>query len=734
MAQSADTPVTLEEVVVTANKRLENVQEVPSSVSVASGEQLIERGESQLTDYAAYMPGFNATNLGAPGLTSVSLRGISTGAATSAVGTYIDDVPVGGSSGWEVASTSLLDMLPYDLDRIEVLRGPQGTLYGAGSMGGIIKYVLKNPSTTDFEAKVGDEVSTIDGADKLGNAVYARVNLPLVHDALGLSVSFFDKMTPGYMDNIYNGDKDTNDSREYGGRAALLWLPADGLSVKLTALVQKIEVDDLAIQQYQSSTILPSYAPAVVLAPGAPLPALKEDLAFESPYDQRIAFFSATVDWNVGPVDLVSATSWSSQKSQDARDYTPQIGTILPFIGGTATGLASFGGDYGFNKLTQEFRVVSPQGKPVEWLVGTFLTHENSFDNQLGKEYNFDYTPMAYAFPGWLDAQFPETFDEYAAFGDVTWHLTDAFSVGAGARYAHNDPNWNAVVAPGPLVNEVGDFHVGTHEGVATWMGDLEYHFYKDTMTYARVATGYRPGGPNSPLAGVPAMVGADKLTNYELGLKSTFLDRRAQIDAAVYRIDWRGIQLPASINGLGYLANGGAAVSQGVEFAGTYSPIDRLTLGLNAAYTDSHLTSVIPEASFLLTGYQLPDVPKLSASATADYRWALVGNWAAHVGGGYRYVGPQWLSIVESASAATTPTVRTGGYSVIDLNANVQNDHLTFKAYVRNLANNHAIVGAAAGPVGQSLVIRNSATGVDSIDASILQPRTIGVGFDYTF
>jgi iron complex outermembrane receptor protein len=201
-----------------------------------------------------------------------------------------------------------------------------------------------------------------------------------------------------------------------------------------------------------------------------------------------------------------------------------------------------------------------------------------------------------------------------------------------------------------------------------------------------------------------------------------------------IYHIDWKDIQLNATENGLTYLANGGKAISNGVEFAGTYSPIGHLTLGLNAAYTDAHLTSVIPNADYLLTGYQLPDVPKENVSVTADYSWQLAGSWSSVVGGGYRYVGKEWLSAVESASASTTPTVQASGYSVIDLNASLRNDHLTIKAYVRNLANDRAITGAAQGGIGQKLVVTNSATGVSQIMTTFLQPRTVGLGVDYTF
>jgi iron complex outermembrane receptor protein len=740
-AQQAQVAATgqLEEVVVTANKRVESAQDVASSVSVERGDALIERGQSQLSDYAAYMPGFNVSSMGSPGQNAVSLRGISSTGSTSAVGTYLDDAPVGASAGWANGSMTLLDMLPYDLDRLEVLRGPQGTLYGAGSMGGLIKYVLKPASTTQFQAQAGAETDVIDGAGKLGYSLQARLNAPLIDHVLGVSASIFDKYTPGYMSNIQTDGHDTNDAREYGGRLAALWTPAESLSVKLTVLSQDIESDDLAIKQFANAVSVPNSTGALILQPTNPLPALTESTAYQQPFSERMMFYSGTVDWDVGPFSVISATSWSSQRSAALSDFSPIFGPILGAFGGTGPGLANFALTYGLDKFTQELRLTSPQGQRIEWLVGLFDTHESSYNNQLIRAYNENYTPMSGAIaypPGILAAWFPMTYDEYAGFGDLTWHATDSFSISGGARYAHNDQDWNTSVAPGPLVNEYGHIHVGFHEGVPTWMGNMEYHINKDMMTYVRVATGYRPGGPNSPIAGVPETVGADKLTNYELGLKSSFLDRRAQVDMALYHIDWTGIQLQAIENGLSYGANGGKAISQGVEFSGTYLPIPALTLGLNEAYTDSHLTSTIPAASYLLTGYQLPDVPKESASFTADYSWSLLSSgWTASVGGGYRYTGKQWLLPVETDSAASTPTIEAPSYSVIDLRASVRNDHFTLRAFVRNLANRSAAVGAVSDGISQShLIMTNPVTGENNVYETFLTPRTVGVAVDYKY
>jgi outer membrane receptor protein involved in Fe transport len=312
--------------------------------------------------------------------------------------------------------------------------------------------------------------------------------------------------------------------------------------------------------------------------------------------------------------------------------------------------------------------------------------------------------------------------------------MTHALSITGGARYAKNGQDVHFTTLTGPFYPAIyqNNQTIGLSDSVTTWMADAKYRFTPDVMTYFRVATGYRPGGPNSPLPGIPLTVGSDTLTNYELGIKSTFLDRRVQLNFDVYHIDWKDIQLSAvSPSGLGYLDNGGKAVSNGIELESAYSPFRGLTLGLNAAYTDAHLTSLAPETSYLLTGYQMPNVPKENISASVDYEWPLTGLWRAHAGGDYQFVSQRWLSQVEAPSHATIASIQAPGYSLYNLNASVGSDHLTFRAYVRNLSNSRALVSNG---VSLRTVAADALTGAQQVFSGFLQPRTVGVGVDYKF
>jgi iron complex outermembrane recepter protein len=723
----------LQEVVVTANKRAENMQDVASAVSVESGAQLMDRGLKNLADYAGDIPGLNIVGNGSPGQTSVEIRGISSNTRTSAVGTYLDDTPIGSSGGWALGSSTLLDMLPYDLERIEVLRGPQGTLYGEGAMGGLIKYVLKTPSTSDFDAEVGGSLSTIDGAANAGYSLRARVNTPIIPDVLGISLSAFGEQTPGYIDNTFTGQTNTNLDRQYGGRLAALWRPASNLSVKFTALAQIIEADDSAFRQFTSTTPAPNAGNSLLVTPQNPLPDMTENVPFPASYEQHLYYTAATVDWNLAPFDFVSATSWSKQTSLLWGDTTPLYGGLLPFIGGSGAGITNSIDNFGLNKFTQEFRLVSPKGNALEWMAGVFATRERSFHFFYAQAFTPQYQPEpGIGFPpGLFDAAYPESFDEYATFGNLTWNITDAFSLTGGARYAYNRQRIVFDILPAPFwPPPLPQFTpIETHQGVPTWMGSAQYRFSGNVMGYARVATGYRTGGPNSPLPNVPLTYKSDTLINYELGLKSTFLENRALVDVAVYRINWKDIQLTAlsTPGDYNYETNGGRALSQGVELQTQYSPMRGLTLRLNGNYTDAHLTSVIPASSFLLTGYQLARVPKGSVSASADYDFALTSGWRAQVGGAYRYVGPQFAGIVESASSVSTPTYQAAGYSVFDLNGGIRRDHLNIRLTVRNLANNRALLAG-----GQ--LRTDGVTGVNDVLATFLQPRTLELGVDYAF
>jgi len=705
----------LEEVVVTANKRVESVQDVAASVSVQSGDILLERRQEQLSDYAAYIPGLNVGNGGKAGLSSVNLRGVASVSDAASVGTYLDEVPLGSSSRYGSPANQILDLLPYDLDRLEVLRGPQGTLYGAGSMGGLIKYVLKNPSLTESGGEVGADLGTIDNAGGASYSVRGVANMVLSRDVLGLRVSVYDKFTPGFVDNAFTGQKDVNAQRQQGGRAALLWQPAPDLSVKLGAVIYRNAADDGGTVSYTGFQATPTTDGSSIGTYSNPVGDLKQTHAFPQGFRENLGVYTATVDWKPGALQIISATGYSDQRTTTTVDDTTAIGGAAGGLLGLPAGsLLSGTTDIGVKKFTEELRVQSAQGRTFEWLVGGFYTDERvALVGSNLSLYLPDYTYLtALPFGRTQDSSYKEA----AIFGDGTWHVTEQFDVSAGLRYAGNKQE----------VNGTGALPSSTSENVTTWSVASRYRFTPAAMVYARIATGYRPGGINTVVlpTEVPPAVNADKLTSYELGIKSEFLDRRALLNLTVFYIDWKDIQLNSTQNGSTILTNGGEATPKGVEFSTAYTPLTGLTLGANAAYTESQLKSTAPGA-FFLTGYQLPGVPKFSYSLTADYTWDAMANWTAHVGGGFRWVDKVWLTGVELANMAA-PAVEAPSYGLVNLNGSLTRGPLTLKVYGTNLANKRAIQG------GMELI--NILNQPQQGDFWITQPRALGVGFDYKF
>jgi iron complex outermembrane recepter protein len=712
---------TLEGIIVTARKRTERAQEVPASISVLAGTQLESLHARQLTDYAAYVPGLQVDSYGAPGRTQLTLRGIAADPfAGATVGTYIDDTPAGSSSLFAQGSSFQLDLMPYDIERVEVLRGPQGTLYGASAMGGLLKYVTRLPQLDAFEIRAGAEALSIHGGGSLGWSGRGSINIPLIEDKLALRGSAFDTHTPGYIDNALTGRDDENAVRQVGGRAALLWQPTDELSLKLSALFQNI---DAAAASLVTTGFVPRGPTGVDVA--APT---YGDLAgghrASTAFLQRLQFYTATINYDLGWAGLTSATSYSRSNSQIHSDLSASFGEQFPLLcpqvpgcsavnGGLAPGVAPLFTPLALKKITQEFRLASPGGRRLDWLLGAFYTDEDVTQNtQLGAQDRRGRSiplldPLA------LISE-PSRYREYAVFGDATYRFTDRLDFTAGLRWAHNEQHSGHTIS-GNL--GVASFGASSSESVLTYMASPRFHVSPDVMIYGRVASGYRPGGANPAIPGIPSKVDADTLINYELGVKAELAGHRALIDVAIFHIDWRDIQVGGvSSGGFNFNTNAGSAKSQGVELTSVVSPAVGLRLGLTAAYTDAQLTADIPLLGGL-SGDQLALMPRWNASATASYEWSPVGQWTAQVSGGYRYVADRY-----SQTESNPTSARLRAYDSFDLSLRLSNERLTLAAFAKNLADERAYLTSFTARAGNTLAI------------GILQPRTVGVSADVRF
>ncbi len=381
-------PRKLEEVIVTAQKRDEKLRDVPSSVSVISGARIESTGATSLAEYASYVPGLVVNSGGTPGQASIVLRGISTGGdgiSGALVGTYLNDSPVGASTRNARPAAFALDLLPYDLDRIEVLRGPQGTLYGASTMAGLLKYVLRDADPNRTEVRVGGSMESTQSTNEPTYGVRGAVNVPLIDGVLGIRASGFYQDNAGWIDNVGLGVHNENSSTQQGGRVAALWQPTDDITIKATAMFQDIEADGNAVVQLDRDTFLPV------------VNRYTRSTSLREPYEQTLRFYSVTANWDAGPVEFTSATSWSSSRNTAIGDqsliYPPLFGLFDPTA--PAAGLSDFLLDIDLEKFTQEFRVASPTGSDFEWLLGAFYTDEDILNIQHLGAYTTAGAPIA---------------------------------------------------------------------------------------------------------------------------------------------------------------------------------------------------------------------------------------------------------------------------------------------------------------------------------------------------
>jgi iron complex outermembrane recepter protein len=698
---------TLAEVVVTAQKRTEKLQDVPSSISVMGAAQLEQIQPNSLIDFASYIPGFNVNSTGTPGQTQITLRGISTGASLGGtlVGSYIDDTPLGSSSGNLRGGLYALDLMPYDVERIEVLRGPQGTLYGASTMGGLVKYVLRSPDLREFNARIGSGVQQIAGSSGNGWGVRGAANMPIIEDTLGIRASGFHQYSAGYIDNAGLGLEDENHYDQDGGRVALLWQPTTDLKIQASALLQEIDAPGNAAVSLDELTRQPVFGIS------------SRSTHLQENYRQRLQYYSLSGDLDMGFATLTSASGWSRTRNLVTQDVTGTFGGFVSQLsGGTVTaGLVPFNFALRLAKFTQELRLTSPTEQRLQWMFGGFYTDEDASNFQELPAW----TAAGAEVPGispMFSALRPSTYREAALFSNVTYELTDRFDITAGLRYAGNRQTATNFRS-GPL-SDNSTRSARSDETVSTWMVSPRFRLSSDAMFYVRVATGYRPGGPTSGLPGIPPSYASDTLINYEGGFKGQLFDRRLQLDASLFYIDWKDIQITATnAQGFSYAANGGTASSKGIELTTSYLVADGLRLGGTLAYTDAQLT----EDALSLSGKtadQLPFSPRLSGSLTVDYDHALDARRTLSLGAGYRYQGKVYNDLQSAPNAEPVDP-----QSILDLNAGLTMGQLTLRLFLKNALNERAY-STLFSPYAPS----------QPPQFVPVQPRTIGMSLDASF
>jgi iron complex outermembrane receptor protein len=703
--QTTSNPV-LETITVTAQKREERLQDVPLAVTALTAGSLAESHQLQLKDYYASVPGLNVNSIG-NGQTSISIRGINTGGTTnSTVGVTIDDVPYGSSSVLGYASLTIPDIDPSDLSHIEVLRGPQGTLYGASSLGGLVKFVTKEPSVEAFSGHAQFDMTQVEKGE-LGYGVRAGVNIPL-SDTVALRASGFYRLDAGFVDNI-GVKEDANDTDVYGLRASLLWRPSDAFSIKFNAHSQRTEGNDTA-QVDADWRLHPTRGD------------LKHQrLPGSGWYDIKSDQFSAVVNASFAGLDLVSVTAYGVTEYSGVIDSANFAAAANAYFGVSGAGLLN---DFETKKFTQELRL-SSTGERFDWLVGGFYTDEDTpADQQV-----LAIDPATGATAGLiLESYFPTTFEELAFFANFTVHVTDRFDIQFGGRYSdirqtYREVDTGALFGPDPLITTTPAFN----SDATTFVVSPSFKISDDLMIYARVASGYRAGGPNpgAPL-GLPISYEPDETINYEIGAKGMLFDGILSFDAAVYYIDWTDIQLqlrdPAT--NFAYFSNAGEAKSEGLEITLQARPTDGLSIASTLAWNSAELSEPLPAGGPVADkGDRLPYSAPFTGSLSVDQDFPMAGDLTAFVGASLSHVGKRRADFVTAGNLRT----ELPEYTTWNVRGGVRADTWTFNVFINNVNDTRGILD------GRPL-IQGRQTAADAFVVNYVTPRTYGMSFSKSF
>jgi iron complex outermembrane recepter protein len=754
MGQTASNSGGLEEIVVTANKlNAQKVLDIPVSVQAIGGDALQAAGVSGIMDVAGEIPGLSIQDLG-PGDKKYVIRGInSTGDATT--GVYYGEAVISGSNADDGGGFES-DIRLYDLNRIEVLRGPQGTLYGASSMSGTIRFVPNSPDLNTLGGYLTTEGSQTSHASGNYN-VNGALNLPIIDGMLAVRLVGWKLYDSGYIDQTRVGQgvtaltnvgtskapifkslpvvglgfkKGVNDDDVGGGRAIVRFQPTDNLTI-----------DANYTTQTETSGGSSRYTPAGVAAfSGGPIPPIQgcdlcnTDVTL-SPWSDNLKIFGLTVEYKTGVGTITGTTNQYNRTTDFTFDSTPVLVSFnVPVPAETLEPRTR-------KVNSSELRFASDFNSPVNFVAGVYREHETQDlavqvittggNGLVTGPFSTSTADDALDFPGVGDTFFGRTDTrsdtQYAGFGEATWKITDAWTAVAGIRYFTETlngvqtqthpfggfpgaPNLVPIVDPEQKFNKV------------TWKVNSSYKFSEELLAYGTISTGFRSGGLNAvsePFEPIPAAYSPDSLTNFELGAKGRVFGGLFDYQADVYFIKWDNIQVQETTadGAFVYQGNAGTAHVKGVEFELTAHPFQYLAASLAGSYQDAYLTQGAGAPQYALnptlgrTGDAIPNVPKFQLNFGLNYTAPLTGTWQGLVATDVTYRGA-----VNAYFASNTQfNIPLASYTLLNLRLGVINGPWSVTAFARNLTDKRAQVSAI-----------NSSQDPDAL--LTVRPRTIGL------
>ena len=681
-----------QKVVVTANKRVEKQREVAGTVSVLDGTDLERRGARNQEDALKLAPGVQF-NKGDIASNTITIRGIGTatanegsGAQQGPTGSYLEDVPLASPTGKGI----VLDPLTWDLDRIEVLRGPQGVLFGSGSLGGALRYLFNKPQLKNFEASVKGEYAKADqGASTF--SVYGMVNAPIANGTAAVRVVAFDRRDPGYIDNLGTGTKDANDLHQRGGRVLVTVKPVKALTATLVASTQET-------QQGDTFSVSPNPVRLEHTAPNNTRRSITTD------------FYSLTVDYDLGGQTLTSITGHVRNKSTTFIDDTElfaSVGLTLPQVyrPGSSSGTAT----------SQELRLASNAGASFSYVVGAF--YQTSKASGSAKQID---PSGAFGLTDLVDLQSKGGGTETALFADTETALGGGWSAGAGARYYRTSTESSQTGTQFGAPSNVTPPD-GKDSGVTPKL-TLKYRF-GENLWYALASKGYRYGGVNGSAPFKPFK--SDALWNYETGVR-LIPAAGLQLDLTAFYLDWKDPQFTYFIpNGRlpeSGIANVSKARSVGLEAALRYRASAALDFAASLASIDAKTTAPVdipsggPTSITAPSGSRLPGTPKLQAALQANAKFAGPLGSQGRFNATYTHVGERVMFLGGNKPA--------DAYDTLDLGLTFVAGNVTVATGIANATNEKGVQSITGAPAG-----------VGAFAQYFLQrPRTLTVSVRYDF
>ncbi|HKT73509.1 MAG TPA: TonB-dependent receptor [Steroidobacteraceae bacterium] len=708
--------VKLEQVVVTATKLAQPARKVAGSAAVTTGSQIDEIGAQSFADYLTRVPGviFNAS---IPGLSTVTVRGVSTATTPDqgqgTTGYYINEVPLTDPN----FTVAIPDIDTFDVDNVAVMRGPQGTLFGSASLGGAINYQAALPDPTRFQARLqGTFAGTAHGSDS--GSGKGMVNIPLVTDQLAVRLVYLYRKDGGYIDNLGTGTKDASRTLVRGGRAEVLWTPMEGTRIFYMFLKQ---AEDTADNGYEEPDLA---------GPRRKRTLFPEELGFKTTLN------NLRLDQDFGFATLTATATYHQKAQSSVIDGTLALG---PLFANLLMPIAVRQGATS-NGTTFEVRLASPADRRFTYLVGVMrdLTRESIldlygapgaqqyatavFDPILGAGFGASAVPNDIFLTSTLGAKA----EERALFGEGTFHFTDRWAATVGGRLF--DTQLEGTTASSGLLE-----FLTTNPSTLTFSYaspqrsrgftpkvSLTWTITPDFMVYALADKGFRFGGPNvippSATNPFPPTYSPDTLWNYEIGTRTNWLERRLQLDATAFYIDWSNIQVRlGTASGLAYTTNFGKARNYGLESTAGYRPVPALSLQGSVTYLNATLREPFKSGANLEpAGAVLPGASKWNVSGTVSYQWMGLPLQPSVL------VSDRFISSAPGGFGFTQPQTQ-GNYNLLDARFSAYFKALQASVFVNNIADRNGVSNVQY-PLGAPL------------ERYLVRPRTVGLTLDYRY